>query len=64
MHKGIIAGLATYWRRRLARKTPTLFAIDEMDYSELWLQQEPNLPTILILAMDVLGQLMRGYFSG
>jgi len=28
-----------------ARKTPTLFAIDEDDYSELWLQQEPNLPT-------------------
>jgi penicillin amidase len=28
-----------------ARKTPSLFAIDEDDYSDLWLQQEPNLPT-------------------
>jgi penicillin amidase len=28
-----------------ARKTPSLFAIDEEDYSELWLQQEPRLPS-------------------
>jgi penicillin amidase len=28
-----------------ARKTPTLFAIDEEDYSDLWLLQEPDLPT-------------------
>jgi len=28
-----------------ARTTPTLFAIDESDYSALWLEQEANLPT-------------------
>jgi penicillin amidase len=28
-----------------ARKVPSLLAIDEDDYSDLWLQQEPNLPT-------------------
>jgi penicillin amidase len=28
-----------------ARKTPTLSAIDEEHYSDLWLQQEPNLPS-------------------
>lgn len=28
-----------------ARKTPTLSAIDEEDYSDLWLLQEPDLPT-------------------
>ena len=30
-----------------ARTSPTLFAIDEKDYSELWLQQEANLPTYI-----------------
>ena len=30
-----------------ARTTPTLFAIDEKDYSELWLVQEPKLPSYI-----------------
>ncbi len=30
-----------------ARPSPTLFAIDEKDYSDLWLQQEANLPTYI-----------------
>lgn len=30
-----------------ARTTPTLFAIDEKDYSELWLVQEAKLPTYI-----------------
>lgn len=30
-----------------ARTTPTLFAIDEKDYSELWLAQEAKLPTYI-----------------
>ncbi|MFQ3249640.1 MAG: penicillin amidase [Glaciecola sp.] len=30
-----------------ARTTPTLYAIDEADYSPLWLQQEANLPSFI-----------------